>query len=227
MVLSTCSVMAQEVPSHGEITGTVVDDHGVPVSDADGCALPLGIPMAAAVPCGRTDSKGKFTVGHLRWATYHVYAKKEDEAYPDKSHSFYKTGEEQKLTLSADHPKAEVRLLLGPKAGIVIGSVTNAETSDKVFDFTLELAWVSDPNRWISKGTFPDFRLLVPSNVDLVFRCEMPGSVYEPWDYKRVTGSYLKLKPGEELKLDIKFHPRKIVPETNTKAQRPKLRVNK
>src|SRR3989442_15447424 len=100
----------QSVPRSGEIKGTVIDEHGREVANAEGCALALGVERGALIPCGLTDSQGRFEIHYLLFADYRGFAKKEDEGYPGKSWDFYGDDGTQKLTLSAEHPSAEIHL---------------------------------------------------------------------------------------------------------------------
>ena len=54
------------------------------------------------------------------------------EDYPDMSGQFYSDGKFQTVTLSASHPEANVVIRLGPKAGVLRGTVVDARSNESL-----------------------------------------------------------------------------------------------
>src|SRR5690242_19934607 len=71
------------------ISGTVVDENGVPLVLAKVNASPIdGRPTGSLVRYVETDSSGHFLIDRLHLGKYRVFAKKEEEGYPDLQWSF-------------------------------------------------------------------------------------------------------------------------------------------
>jgi hypothetical protein len=138
-----------------------------------------------------------------------VSAKKEDEAYPDLGFSF-QVGMTKEVILTDSSPTADVSLRLGPKAAIVTGTVTDAATGDLLYPCA-QLWWRDKPNIFIGgSGLVSDeYRVLIPSNTDVMLKVLVDG--HQAWFYPGVaderSAKAIRLKPGEELRLDIQMQP--------------------
>jgi len=201
-------VSADEGP--GLIEGTVIYEDGRPAKGATVTAFPLDRGLAAKVPSADTDELGHFQIDHLWLGTFAVTAKKEDEGYPDMNSGFYSDSEITPITLSLSHPSASDTILLGPKAGILIGAVTDAVTGTPL-DPCVDFHRASDPNNFLS-GTGlinAKYRVLVPSDRDVIMKVWHEG--YLPWYYPGTSNKSeakpLRLKSGEERTLRIRLQP--------------------
>ena len=197
--------------NNGSIKGTVINEHGDTVKGARAYAVPVGEPMLGKVPQSETDETGHFTIAHLRWGQYSLSASKEEEDYPDLSTAFY-AGFGAKLltvTLESSHPSETATIRLGPKAGVLVGTVRDAVTGNAV-NPCAEFRRVSEPNNFLM-GTGlinAKYRVLIPSNVDVTLKVWLAG--YKPWYYPSTNGSEtspLRLRPAEEKKLEIQLYP--------------------
>ena len=194
----------------GLIEGTVVYEDGRPTKRATVSAFPLDRGLAAKVPSADTDELGHFQIDHLWLGTFAVTAKKEDEGYPDMISEFYSESKIAPIILSLSHPSASDTIVLGPKAGTLIGTVTDAVTGAPL-DPCAEFHRASDPNSSLS-GTGvvnAKYRVLVPSDRDVIMKVWHEG--YLPWyypgtNYKSETKP-LRLKSGEERTLHILLQP--------------------
>jgi hypothetical protein len=195
----------------GTIRGTVVDEAGNIVAGATLFAQPQG-PMAMMIPQCTTDARGSCALSHLNLEKYFVFAGKSEDGYPELAYSFFvpRGTRPTEAILSEDHPSDEVIVHLGPKAGILMGTVADAATG-KPLNANVEFRWISDPDKFLSGGglTKASFRILVPSDVALKMIVSLDG--YENWVYgvdgaKR--GKPLLLHPGEEETLDIRLRPK-------------------
>jgi hypothetical protein len=153
-VLSSCAhqpsvriVAADEGP--GLIEGTVIYEDGRPAKGATVSAFPLDRGLAAKVPSADTDELGHFQINRLWLGKFAVTAKKEDEGYPDTNNYFYSDSKIASTLLSLSNPSATDTIVLGPKAGILMGTVTDAITGaprDPCVDFHR----ASNPNNFMS-----------------------------------------------------------------------------
>lgn len=203
-------VLAQTEADTGLIEGTVTYEDGKPVKDATAFAFPTDRGMLAKVPQAITDERGYFAIRHLWLGKFAVTTKKEDEGYPDTSSAFYGDGKFEAVTLMPDHPSATVTIRLGPKAGILRGTVSDAVTGAPL-NPCVDFRWVSEPNYFLTGTGLVNakYRVLVPSDKDVTMKVWHEG--YRPWYYPGTVDksqrTSVRLKPGEEQTLDIRLQP--------------------
>jgi hypothetical protein len=157
--------LAQTEAETGLIDGTVIYGDGKPVKNATVYAVPLGQDMGAIIPHADTDEAGHFAI-HIfpSWfGEFAVAAKKEDEDFADMSQQFYSDGKFETVTLTSTNRTANVTIRLGLKAGVLLGTVTDAETGAPLSPCA-ELKRASEPNNYIrgSGLVIARYRLLVP-----------------------------------------------------------------
>ena len=215
--------LAQTEADTGLIDGTVIYEDGRPVKGATVYAVPLGRPMAAIIPHAETDETGYFVIHVSRswFGKFVVAAKKEDEDYPDMSRQFYSDGRFETVTLTPRHRAATVTIRLGPKAGVLLGTVADAVTGAPLSP-CVEFRRASEPNNFLSASGLvkPRYRLLVPANTDILMRISPDG--YKPWYYPgtvdKSAGQAVRLRPGEKKTVDILLHPDAGAGETGSQA---------
>jgi Carboxypeptidase regulatory-like domain len=185
----------------GTISGTVVDELGVPVVEAKVNAEPInGLPRASAIRYVKTDSHGHFSIDGLAWGKYKVFAMKEDSDYPNISFSFYSDVAPLQAALTPAACAVEIHIQLGPKAGLLTGSVTNAVNGAPV-NAGFKLTRSNSPNQWFSTSAPPNYRILLPSSTDVLLEVSAPG--FKTW----TPGHALRLQPGAEFRLDVRMEP--------------------
>jgi hypothetical protein len=198
------------VAGTAKISGTVVDDHGIPVKHMTVEAWPLDMGHSGGTDQALTDENGHFvltvvsgkdTDGRsygMRWAVYPHQEK--GDYYADLSSRFYKTtaSQAQHIEFSPSNPEAIVELKLGPKAGALKGKVTDSATGALVRP-EFEFAWVSDPQNKLGESTSNDYRILLPSNTDIKLTVLSKG--YKPWSYPGT----INVGPGQDMTLDIQM----------------------
>jgi hypothetical protein len=191
----------------GAIEGVVTYEDGAPVRGATAYAHPADRPIAGIVPHADTDENGHFVIRQLWLGKFRVSAKKEDEAYPELTFAF-NVGMTKEVVLSESSPAADVSLRLGPKAGIVTGTVTDAATGNLLYPCA-ELKWKAKPQHSVS-GTglvSHEYRVLIPPDTDVMLKVWVDG--YKTWFYPGAVderfATAIRLQPGEELRLDIQM----------------------
>jgi hypothetical protein len=185
----------------GAIGGTVVDEKGIAISNARVNANPInGRLLIGFVRYIETDVQGRFLIDRLDWGTYGVFAMKEDANYPNMYSSLYSNGVFPTATIDPAAPMAEIRIQLGPKAGLLIGSVSNAVTGGPV-GAGFKLTRAASRDKWLSTSAPPNYRILLPSSTDVLLEVSAPG--FKTWN----PGHPLHSEPGAETRLDILLEP--------------------
>src|ERR1700684_2129688 len=110
----------------GVIQGLVLDDVGNPLPGAKVHAELKGIAMAKAIRFVDSDQNGFFVIDRLEFGTYYVEAMKEEDGYGGMSWSFFNDKPLPTVQISAQTRIADVVVSLGPKAGILTGTIRDA-----------------------------------------------------------------------------------------------------
>ena len=116
----------------------------------------------------------------------------------------------KEVALTESNPTADVSLRLRPKAGIVTGTVTDAASGNLLYPCA-ELKWKSKPEVFVSGSGLVshEYRVLIPSTRDVMLMVWVDG--YQTWFYPgvvdEVSAKAIRLKQGEELRLDIQMQP--------------------
>jgi hypothetical protein len=133
LVVASLSAYSQtkNQPS-GQIKGTITDENGNAVSAATVYAVPQDMTFEGLAPRSvKTGRNGEFDFrGGFQLGAYKIYSRKDADAYPDRSDSFYadSKAEAPKVDLTEDHPSATITVTLGEKAGVLEGRVVDTDT---------------------------------------------------------------------------------------------------
>lgn len=207
---TTLSIVAAADVGPGSIEGTVFYENGSPAIGATVYSQPMDRGMAAIVPHAKTDEAGHFAIPHLWLGKFAVAAEKLDEDYPNMTMQFYSDGKFETVVLTSTNSAATVSIRLGPKAGILIGTVADAVTGAPV-NPCVEFRWAKQPSNFLAGTGLVNakYRVLIPSNTDILMKVWYEG--HKPWYYPGTTSKALtrpvNLKPGEETKLEIRLEP--------------------
>jgi hypothetical protein len=198
----------------GLIDGIVTYEDRRPVKGATVYAQPMGRPMFGITPHADTDETGYFAI-HISpswFGKFAVGAEKLDEGYLNLTNQFYSDGKFETVTLTTRHRNATVIIRLGPKAGVLLGTVTDAVTRAPLKP-CVEFRRAENPNNFLSANGLvkPRYRLLVPANTGILMKISLDG--YKPWYYPgtvdKSAGQPFSLKPAEERNVDIQLQPDK------------------
>jgi hypothetical protein len=197
----------------GVIKGRVIDQQDAPVAGAHVTWLSLGRvsqAYAGAVAFAVTNGRGHFVVRRLAVGNrYNIYARKEDDNYPDMALGFYNPKGDAVSATAVEAEKAvDITIRVGPKAGRLNWNVTDAMTGKPV-NPTFEATRTDTGGKLGRSGSAKDVHLL-PSDTDLTFSVSAPG--YRTWYYPagdKKHSSLLRLKPAEEKTVEIHLQPAK------------------
>ena len=187
---------------HGVIRGVVRNEQGRTVDGVEVSAELLGVPAGNGRRFVETDAAGTYVLDRLGWGQYAVCARKESDGYADICRPFFRNGHLFITTLSAQSPVAEVAVVIGPRAAILTGSISDANTGEQVSG-TLRMQ-SRDHAAFIAQSVSATFRVLVPPGVDLELEVRAGG--YAVWRYsaesEKGTGA-LNMRAEEVRSLDI------------------------
>lgn len=204
-------LLAASVATHGpgSISGTVVNEKGLPVAQAQVSIDPLdGRVRGTAVRTVESDNDGHFVIGNLNLMSYKVFAMKESAGYPDMSFAFYSNQAFATVTLMENSPAANVALKVGPKAGVLWGTAIDNATKQPIAT-TFTLRRVRAPDEWISVGQRSDYRVLVPASTEISLEISATG--YKTWYYGGDSDPAKRppilLESGKEMTLEVRLEP--------------------
>jgi hypothetical protein len=209
----------QEVNQSGVISGTVVNQRGLPVAGATVTADELGRPFIGMRPWAETDPAGKFSIGRLVWGKYAVCVHKEADGYREICNNPFINDSAPTVTLSLQSSVASVRVMIGPKAGTVTGTVADSVTGLPVNPITntvtgtrqaavLRIRPVTDNGRYFDQAIGPHFTALIPPDADLELEVRAPG--YQLWRFSLRggrRGKPFRIQSGEKRILHIQLRP--------------------
>ena len=190
----------------GVIQGVVLNEVGNPLPGAKVHAELKGGAMAKAIRFVESDKNGFFVIDCLEFGTYYVEAMKEEDGYGGMFWSFFNDKPLPTVQVSAQTRIADVVVSLGPKAGILIGTIRDAVTG-KPISAGFDLVQMKDRTKSMGSGAAPNFRVLVPSSKDIEVKVSAPG--YDNWVYPgpNFAPQPLRMEPGSEARLDILLSP--------------------
>jgi hypothetical protein len=190
---------------YGSIEGTVTDEGGTAISGATVYAFSIG-PMTSAIPTAETDAGGHYIFKHLYYGRYTVAPAKPADGYPTPFAVPNCTHlKHPEIELSDENQSAKLDLRFGKKAGVLVGTVTDADSGNAI-DANVEFRCLVDPSQFVSGSglTNARFRVLVPSDTPVSMTVSQTG--FENWHFTRngVVEPIL-LAPGEILTLEIRL----------------------
>lgn len=186
----------------GAVKGKVVTQEGLPIVKARVSVDSTFSIIQKPVTYAETDERGNFVLGRLQWGTYYVFARKDEDGYPDTTFAFYSNNDVPKVTLSAASPVAEVTIKFGPKAGRLVGIMTDASTHTPVnASITFTMRRLSNPNYFMSTGISSRYEIMVPAGTDVL--AEVHAAGYKTWK----SSSALRLQSEEKRELNIALEP--------------------
>ena len=195
----------------GALDGTVLNENGKPVEGALVYADCRDRPRAGPVPHSETTANGRFAFRGLRWGHYDVYAAKVEDGYPEIWSAFFSRDHpSQIVTLGPHHQTASLTIRMGPKAGGLAVTVTDAVTSAPL-SACVEFKRAADPADYLTGSGLVNTKrpTLIPSDTDVLWKVRLDG--YKPWYYPGTTdhskAAPLRLRPGQIKNVTIQLQP--------------------
>ena len=191
----------------GHVYGTVVSEYGSPVAAVKVTAkLISDNPVVRAIKYVETDASGHFQIDHLAWGEYKLFTQKVSDGYPNSASTFYSNASAPRIRLTPQNQSATVTLNLGPKAGVVRGTIVDGVTGAPV-DASVRLWRISNPNFWLEKPLRSQYLLLIPPNASIGMEVSAEG--YASWYYPGAPapGQALKEASNQVMVLDVRLTP--------------------
>jgi hypothetical protein len=207
-VMALTSYSQQRKDATGVIRGVVFNEIGERIAGVKVTARPDSGPFVGVLPNAFTAEDGSFKIDRLIWGEYTLETEKEEAGYMRTGSLFFASGPMRNsvATVGPKEPEAEVRIMIGPKAGIVSGTITDAVTRKPIPSASLVFHdWNGSDEgmsgRWVSQGVDSTFRVLLPPRQLLGLSVRAPG--YKVWRKPTPTD----LEPGAELAIKIALDP--------------------
>lgn len=195
--------------AHAGIVGTVFDQQARPLKNISVHAV--SDKTGRYMPTVDSNEAGRFVIENLEPGTYSIFGESDADAYPNTGLSFYPNENPIKVTLG-NFGTANVVLVLGPRAGVLCGTVLD-KTTGKVINSQhpphFIVRKVSDRADSIEFMGPAHFRWLIPPATEVTLEVFVEG--YKRWVYAE-TSSPLKpipfrLESGEKRILNIRLEP--------------------
>ncbi len=209
LTLTTLTLGQQSGAPSGTISGTVVNEASEFVAGATVFAFPVDGRAIMHVRSAETDKDGHFTIEHLQWGTYRLFGEKQDDGYPDTHMWLYDNGTLSECILAPESTPAATIVSIGPRAGIVTGTISDASTGTPIPNAGITLWFWNHKERPFVLPAGSLYRALIPPDQPVGIEVDAPG--YEAWHHLGIGNSpeetSLQLKSGESLTINIALKP--------------------
>ena len=191
---------------YGSIEGTLTEEGGMAISGATVYAMRIGRPRASAIPTAETDAEGHYIFKRLDYGRYAVAPAKPADGYPTPwsvpncTHTKY-----PEIELFHENQSAKLDVRFGKKAGVLIGTVTDADRGNPI-DANVEFRCIVDPSQFVTGSglTNGHFRVLIPSDTPVSMTVSQKR--FQDWQFTR-NGVFepILLAPGEIMTLEVRL----------------------
>jgi hypothetical protein len=200
LATSLCAGSETNNQPTGEIKGTLTDQSGSPLAGATVYAVPQFLTFDSITPRSvKTKANGEFNFrGKFQLGTYKLYARKDEDGYPDPLKGFYTDlkGEASSVVLSDDHRSGTVKVRLGERAAVMAGRVLDADSGVPVKAILVFLDGDGNRREILADG---EYRAILPAGKDLILMV----SALSPQSSEHRPIAPLRLEPGQEIHQDI------------------------
>jgi hypothetical protein len=212
LLLSVAFVEAQTAGKpqvHAGIAGTVRDEQGHPLKNISVHAVLEQTGMY--MPTVDSNEAGHFVIENLEPGTYSIFGEGAADTYPDTALPFYPNENPLKVTLG-NSGEATIVLVLGPRAGVLCGTVLDKATGHAIISqraphfIVRKVSNRADSIEFVGPAKF---RWLLPPATEVTLEVFAEG--YKPWVYAEpsspLTPMPFRIESGEEKTLNIMLEP--------------------
>ncbi len=184
--LSCLIAIVAQSQSPYRVNGDLRDGTGVAFAGATVCALQTDGKVVNVRDriCTESDAQGKFVINLTQSGRYQIVAEQMSDGYMPPYYRFYKDPQTPipEVNLTEDKPAASISVTIGPKSGLITGTVKDEATDLPVQNYVVWIWQARDPNarthEVVKNSTLGHFRILAPP-VSFTFRVVAEG--YEDW----------------------------------------------
>ena len=193
--------------ARGLIYGVAVDQDGRPAKGIGLTASPLGVPLGAMLPRVTSNDKGEYRFENLPWwGRYTVYGEDDDAGYSIFSNGPAGNSQPSEVEITREHPEAEFKVYLPPKAGFLQIHLTNRRTNATIPGMQIDVRPKEKPDSLLfSMGCYSNHVVLVPPDRDLLLHITSDG--FREWKESIGKGKAVHLGSGTHLTLDVQLDP--------------------
>lgn len=189
------------------IYGIAIGQDGQPSKRIGLTAQPLGVPLGAVLPHTRTNDAGEYRFENVPWwGRYTVYGDDENEGYSSFSTGPAGDTAPPEVELTPEHPEAELRVLLPPRAGFIQIHLTNQRTDAGISGMRVALMLPESPaSPFFTMSYASNHVILIPPDKDLLLHISSDG--FREWNESIGKGKPVHLASGARLKIDVQLEP--------------------
>jgi hypothetical protein len=203
-VFSRCIAQNTSQPMQGGIAGIVLTEDGQLANGAKVCTSVRRGSNTHTNCLVPTDDEGRFTVDHLPYGTYQVFAINEADGYSIDNQS-----PGQDVSVTAELPWSNVTIRQHDRGGVLVGTVIDKTTGRKIDKADIQYTAIDTGDLFGSATILRgQFRVAVPSDSDLLIVVMSKG--YRGWVYTDESTSsrpVLRIGRGEQKQLVIELDP--------------------
>jgi hypothetical protein len=193
-------------PSYGVIYGSVIGQDGKPARGIALEASPLGVGLATRLPRTRTNDLGEYHFENIPWWGKYSVSAEDDYA----GYSVFSTGggrnDPPEVELMPEHPVAEMKVYLPPKAGLLHIRLTNRRSGASISGMQVSISPAESPEKLVfSMSCDSNHVVLVQPDKNVLLHVTSDG--YREWDESVGKGKPLRLASGERLTFDVQLEP--------------------
>ena len=209
-LLMLTAALAQQDDSprpKGTIYGIAIGQDGQPAKGIGVQAEPLGVPLAAALPRTTTNERGEYRFVNLPWwGRYTVCVEDEQAGYSTFSTGCIGQSQPPEVELTPEHPEAELRIHLPPKAGFLRVNLSNRKTGATIPAMGVVVTTSGSPPSLIfSMSCYSTKVVLLPPDKDVLLHVTSDG--YREWTESVGRGKPLRLPSGTQVTLNVQLEP--------------------
>jgi len=210
LLLATAIAQQHDEPHpKGVIYGIAINQEGQPAKRIGLTAEPLGVGLAAKLPHTSTNDAGEYRFEDVPWwGRYTVYADDENEGYSSFSTGPAGDSSPPEVELTPEHPEAELKVLLPPRAGFIQIHLTNQRTGAGISGMRVALMPTESPTSpLLTMSCYSNQVILVPPDKSLLLHVTSDG--FHEWHESVGRGKPIRLSSGTRLTLAVQLEPSK------------------
>jgi|SRR5438132_2490550 len=209
LILLATAGAQQHDESHSKrvIYGIAIGQDGRPAKGIGLTADPLGVALGAVLPHVKANDTGEYRFENLPWwGRYTVYAEDEDAGYSSFSTGPAGDSHLSEVELTPEHPEAEFKVYLPPKAGFLQIRLINRRTGVVIAGMRVAVMPMENPESPLfTMSCYSNHVVLVPPDKNLLLHVTSDG--FREWDESVERGKPIHLPSGTRLALAVQLEP--------------------